>query len=99
ADLRLAATTLALVVRANRDDAAALMALVVALTGLVEAVAELRVSQARSAQAAAARAAAGQLRQVAATRRSGRGVASPSAPQHSRPSSPPVEPPHTGLRR
>ncbi len=64
ADLRLAATTLALVARANRDDAAALMTLVVALAGLVDAVAELRATQARSAQAAAARIAAEQLRAV-----------------------------------
>ncbi len=64
ADLRLAATTLALVTRANRDDAAALMALVVALAGLVEAVAVLRASQQRDAQAHAARAAAQQLRAV-----------------------------------
>jgi hypothetical protein len=71
AELRLAATTLALVARANRDDAAALVALVVALAGLVEAVAELRASQARSAQAAAARMAAEQLRAVAASRRGG----------------------------
>ncbi len=79
ADLRLAATTLALVARANRDDAAALMALVVALAGLVEAVAELRASQQRAAQAQAARAAASQLREVAA-RRGGVG-APPTAAQ------------------
>ncbi len=49
-DLRLAATTLALVARAGRDDGAALAALTVALAGLLDAVAELRAAQARSAQ-------------------------------------------------
>ncbi len=81
ADLRVAATTLALVARANRDDAAALMALVVALAGLVEAVAELRASQQRAAQATAARAAASQLREAAATRRSGGAVTASASPR------------------
>ena len=65
ADLRLAATTLALLARAGRDDGAALIALVVSLGGLLDAVAELRATQARGAQALAASGAAGQLRQVA----------------------------------
>ncbi len=63
-DLRLAATTLALVARAGRDDGAALAALTVALAGLLDAAAELRAAQARGAQAAAARAAVEQLRGV-----------------------------------
>lgn len=53
-DLRLAATTLALVARAGRDDGAALVALTVALAGLLDAVAEFSTGQARGAQAAAA---------------------------------------------
>lgn len=61
-DLRLAATTLALMARAGRSDGAALVGLTVALAGLLDAVAQLRAVQGRSAQALAAQVAAEQLR-------------------------------------
>lgn len=60
--LRLAAASLGLLARAGRDEHAAVLALAIALAGLVEAVADVRTVQARTEQAAAARAAAEQLR-------------------------------------
>jgi len=95
ADLRLAAMTLALVARAGRDDGAALVALVVSLSALLDAVADLRATQARVTQAAAARGAADQLRQVGASRQAPPWGAAPvRAPTISprRPQEPPAPP-------
>lgn len=63
--LRLAAVSLGLLARAGRDEHAAVLALAVALAGLVEAVGDLRAAQFRAEQAAAAHAAATQLRAAA----------------------------------
>jgi hypothetical protein len=53
AELRLAAASLGLLARAGRDEDAAVVALAVALAGLVEAVTDLRAVQGRAEQAAA----------------------------------------------
>ncbi len=63
--LRGVARALALTGRARRDETTQMMALVVNLIALTQAVALLRDAQDRAAQAAAARAAADQLRTVA----------------------------------
>ncbi len=57
-ELRSTAKALLLVGRASGDERVAVMALITALQGLVEATAELREAQARTAQAVAARRAA-----------------------------------------
>jgi len=60
-ELRMAATALAVLARAGRDEHAAVLALTVALAGLVDAIADLRAVQGRAEQAAGARAASGLL--------------------------------------
>jgi hypothetical protein len=62
--LRNVARAMAMTGRARRDESAQLMALVVNLIAMTQAVAQLRDAQDRAAQAAAARAAAEQLRAV-----------------------------------
>ena len=64
ADVRLAAAALGLLGRAGRNESAAVLALVVALAGLAEAVGELRTVQARAEQATGAHLAADQLRSI-----------------------------------
>lgn len=71
AELRLAATSLALLARAGRDEHAAVLALTLALAGLVDAVADLRTIQARAEQAAGARSAAEELRAAGRSTRPG----------------------------
>jgi hypothetical protein len=96
AELRLAATSLALLSRAGRDEQAAVLALAIALAGLVDAVADLRAIQGRAEQAAAGRTAAEQVR-VATTPRPGRTLTSALRPA---PTRRPPEPPRTqGPRR
>lgn len=99
ADLRLAAMTLALVARAGRDDGAALVALVVSLSALLDAVADLRATQARGTQAAASRGAAEQLRQVGASRQASAWGAAPvraATISPRRPEEPPAPRPERG---
>jgi hypothetical protein len=62
--LRTVARVMAMTGRARRDESAQLMALVVNLIAMTQAVAQLREAQDRAAQAAAARSAAEQLRAV-----------------------------------
>jgi hypothetical protein len=69
--LRNVARAMAMTGRARRDESAQLMALVVNLIAMTQAVAQLREGQDRAAQAAAARAAAEQLRAVKAPRTAG----------------------------
>ena len=84
-DLRMTAMTLGLLVSAGRNESAAMIGLVLALAGLVEAMAELRATEARVAEAAAARQAGTQLHEAATTMAAGTTTGT-----RPRPAAPPV---------
>ena len=87
-DLRRAAAGVALLMRAGPSEAAYLGALVVALSGMLQAVGELRAAQGRAAQAAAARQAVERLSSnvgiVGVATGSPRFIPPTSAPRHDR---------------
>ncbi len=64
-DLRMTALTLGLLVSAGRNEGAAMVGFVLALQGLIDALADLRATEARVAEAAAARQSASMLGEAA----------------------------------
>jgi hypothetical protein len=90
--LRNVARTMAMTGRARRDESAQLMALVVNLIAVTQAVAQLREAQDRAAQATAARTAAEHLR-TATTHRAFAARVARSAGVHATTTRPHREPP------